>query len=294
MLKEINKNIYYEAIRKIKKDKLALTAFWIIVIYIILAFLIQCKIVAFNYDKEVGLSYENPSFKHLFGTDIFGRDVFIRAIYAIKISMSVGLIASLIAIPIGVILGAIAGFFGKKVDEFIVWLYSTIASIPGLLLILAFSLVLKDKVIFGIQLKGIYTVYLAIGLTSWVGICRLIRAEVMKHKKREYVLAAQALGASSWRQIFIHILPNVFHLILIEFSLEFVYAIKSEVIISYLGLGVQNLPSWGIMISDAKQELARGIWWQLAAASLFMFIIVLSLNIFIDALREAIDPKMKK
>lgn len=288
------KTFYKDVILRIKKDKLAIVAFFVIVIYIILALFIQFGLIASSYNKETGTSYEPPSKKHLLGTDIFGRDVLTRVIYGIKISMSVGFISSLIAIPIGVFLGAIAGFFGKRIDELIVWFYSTIDSIPSFLLILSFSLVLKEKVIFGIEIKGIYTVYLAIGLTTWVGICRLIRAEVLKHKEREYVLSAKALGASNFRQIFIHILPNVFHVIIINFSLRFVYAIQSEVIISYLGLGVVGEPSWGIMINDARQELARGVWWQLTGATTAMFIIVLALNIFGDSLRDALDPKLKE
>lgn len=293
-MEKFSRTLYGDALRRLKKDKLAVAAFSVITLYAILAILVHFQIIARSYDEKVGEAYQPPSLKHFLGTDIFGRDVFIRVIYGIKISMSVGLIASLISIPIGVFLGAIAGFFGGKIDEIIVWIYSTLASIPGLLLILAFSVVLKGKTILGVEITGIYTVYLAIGLTGWVGICRLIRGEVIKHKTREYILAVKAFGGSAFRQIFIHILPNVFHIILINFSLRFVYAIQSEVIISYLGIGVQGLPSWGVMIDDAKQELARGVWWQLAGATTAMFIIVLAFNIFTDALRDALDPRLKR
>ena len=126
-----------------------------------------------------------------------------------------------------------------------------------------------------------------------MGICRLIRGEFLKHKEREYVQAAKSLGASDARRIFIHILPNVSHLVIINFSFLFISAIKTEVILSYLGLGVQGIPSWGTMIDEAKLELARGVWWQLAAATLAMFVVVLSLNIVGDALRDALDPKLK-
>jgi peptide/nickel transport system permease protein len=155
------------------------------------------------------------------------------------------------------------------------------------------NLVLKGKTLFGIPLGGLNTVYLTIGLISWVGLCRVIRAEVMKHKNREYVLAAAAFGAGSFRRIFSHILPNVSHLIIIDFSLRFVGAVQSEVIISFLGLGAVDLPSWGLMISDARLSLSRGVWWEFTAASTAMFIIVLALNVFGDALRDALDPKMR-
>ena len=285
--------LWKDAIRRLKKNKLAVIAFYIIMFYVFIALLVTFGLLAQNYNKEAGNSYEHPSWHHILGTDIFGRDVFTRVVYGAKISISVGFIASLIAIPIGVLLGAIAGFFGGFIDDLIVWFYSTLASIPGLLLILALSMVLKNKVLFGIPLSGLNSVYIAIGFTSWVGICRIIRAEVIKHKNRDYVLAAKAFGAPGSRQIFTHIMPNVFHLVIIDFSLRFIAAIQSEVIISYLGLGAVNLPSWGIMISDAKQELSRGVWWQLFGATFAMFIIVLALNVFGDALRDALDPKLK-
>ncbi len=285
--------LWKDAVKRLRKNRMAMIAFGIIALYVLVALLVAFNLLASGYDKEVGASYEPPSAQHVLGTDIFGRDVLTRVIYGTKISMSVGLIASLIAIPIGVILGSIAGFFGKFIDDMIVWFYSTLASIPGLLLILAFSMVLKGKLILGIPMSGLNSVYLAIGLTSWVGICRIIRGEVIKHKEREYVLSARAFGAGNFRQMFVHILPNIFHLVIIDFSLRFIAAIQAEVIISFLGLGAVNLPSWGVMISDAKLELSRGVWWQLAGATSAMFFIVLALNIFGDALRDALDPKLK-
>jgi peptide/nickel transport system permease protein len=141
--------------------------------------------------------------------------------------------------------------------------------------------------------KGIFAVYVALGATSWVTLCRLIRGEVMKHKNREYVQAAEAIGGGHMRKLFKHILPNVTHIVIINTSLQFQFAIKSEVLLSFLGLGVQGEPSWGVMIDDAKLELARGVWWQLAGATIAMFLIVLAFNLLGDALRDALDPKLK-
>jgi peptide/nickel transport system permease protein len=151
-------------------------------------------------------------------------------------------------------------------------------------------LIMSMSFVFG---KGLTAVYLALGLTGWVNLCRLIRSEVMKHKNREYVQAAQALGGGHFRKLFIHILPNVMHLVIINASLQFQTAIKYEVILSYLGIGVQGQPSWGLMIDDAKLELAKGVWWQLAGATIAMFFILLALNLLGDALRDALDPKLK-
>jgi ABC-type dipeptide/oligopeptide/nickel transport system permease subunit len=250
---EVGRSLWADAIFRIKKDKLAVTSFAIIVLYAVVALLAKLEIVAPGYGLTSATSYAPPSAEHWFGTDIFGRDVLQRAIQGTRIAMSIGLITSFIAIPIGVFLGALGGYFGGFIDECIVWFYTTVDSIPDLLKIIALSFVMG---------RGIMTVYIAIGATTWVGLCRLIRAEFMKHKSRDYVSAAQALGAGHMRRMFIHILPNVFHIILINFSLRFVTAIKTEVILSYLGLGVEaGQPSWGVMIDDAKLELSRGYWW---------------------------------
>ncbi|MHC5157068.1 MAG: ABC transporter permease [Planctomycetota bacterium] len=158
---------------------------------------------------------------------------------------------------------------------------------------MAFAVVLRDRIILGWEIKGITAVYLAIGLTSWVGICRLIRGEVLKRKESEYVLAARALGCSKGRIIFKHLLPNVFHVIIINFSLRFVSFIHAEVILSFLGLGETDKPSWGGMIDAARTELARNVWWEMAAATIAIFFISLALNIFGDALRDCLDPKLR-
>jgi peptide/nickel transport system permease protein len=261
--------------------------------FIYLAEFCEWKVGPVLWAEQAGGPYEKPSANNIFGTDIFGQSVFRKMLYGTKISMTVALCASFISIAIGVPLGAMAGYFRGVVDEIIVWIYSTLSSIPYILLILAFTLVLRDKTLFGLKLTGITAVYLAIGLTSWVGICRLIRGEVIKHKEREYVLAAKSYGCSSRRIIFRHLIPNVFHLVIIDFSLRFVAFIHAEVILSFLGLGEATRPSWGAMINDARIELARGVWWQMAAATVAIFFISLALNIFGDALRDSLDPKLR-
>jgi peptide/nickel transport system permease protein len=273
--------------------------FAVIVLYFLLAGLI-CLAELFDWQvgptlwaQEAGDSYEAPSSTNIFGTDIFGQSVLRKTLYGTKISITVALFASFISITIGVPLGAIAGYYRGFVDEIIVWVYSTLSSIPYLLLIMAFAVVLRDKTLFGYKLTGITSVYLALGLTGWVGICRLIRGEVIKHKEREYVLAAKSYGCSGRRVIFKHLLPNVFHLIIIDFSLRFVAFIHAEVILSFLGLGEATRPSWGAMINDARIELSRGVWWQMAAATVAIFFISLALNIFGDALRDSLDPKLR-
>jgi len=270
--------------RQIKKEKLAMLSLFIIVIYVLIALASVTGLLAANWSKEVGASYSAPSLQHIFGTDIFGRSVLDKTIKGTEVAISVGLVTAVLSITIGVFLGAMAGYFGGFIDEMIVWFYTTLSSIPTTMLLVAIALILG---------KGMLAVYLALGLTSWVSLCRLIRGEVMRHCEREYVQAASAIGGGHLRKIFKHILPNVSHIVIINFSLQFQTAIKSEVILSYLGLGVQGRPSWGTMIDDSKLELARGVWWQLAAATIAMMFVVLAFNILGDALRDALDPKLK-
>jgi peptide/nickel transport system permease protein len=293
------RSLWQDGLRRLRRRKLVVVCFVVIVLYfllagfIYLAELFDWQVGPIRWQEEVGKSYQPPSRENIFGTDIFGQSVLRKMLYGTKISITVALCASFISLAIGVPLGAIAGFFRGFVDEIIVWIYSTLSSIPYILLILAFAVVLRDKTLFGYKLTGITTVYLAIGLTSWVGICRLIRGEVMKHKEREYVLAARSYGCSNGRIIFKHLMPNVFHLVIIDFSLRFVAFIHAEVILSFLGLGEAVRPSWGAMINDARIELSRGVWWQMAAATIAIFLISLALNIFGDALRDSLDPKLR-
>jgi ABC-type dipeptide/oligopeptide/nickel transport system permease subunit len=279
-----SKSLWRHAMDTLRRDRYAMAALSIVLIYTVIALLSFFGVIGADWAKEVGDSYAAPNTGNIFGTDIFGRSVLQKTIKGTEVAMSVGLIVALIAIAIGVVVGAIAGYFGGIIDELIVWFYTTFSSIPGIMLLVAITLIMG---------KGIIAVYLALGLTGWVSLARLIRGEVIKHKDREYVQAASAIGGGHFRKLFIHILPNVMHLVIINFSLQFQFAIKSEVILSYLGLGVQGQPSWGTMIDDAKLELARGVWWQLAAATFAMFGVVLAFNILGDALRDALDPKLK-
>ncbi|HMQ72213.1 MAG TPA: ABC transporter permease [Rubrivivax sp.] len=219
------------------------------------------------------------------GGDRLGRDVLAKAIKGTEISVFVGVLAALVATTIGTVLGALSGFFGRRVGDFLEWLYNVFESIPGILLIFAFAAV------FG---RGIGTVVLILGFTGWTGLYRQVRAEFMKHGSREYVRAAEAIGASRTSRMFRHILPNVSHVILVRMSLLVVGFIKAEVILSYLGLGVGvEDVSWGTMLAEAQSELILGYWWQLAAATLFMAVFVTAFSLLADAVRDALDPKLR-
>lgn len=270
-----------------KESPLAFFSFFLLVGYVLLAVMAQLGWLATDATAtNMNLSYQPPSTIHWLGTDFLGRDVFARAVQGCKVAMLVGFFAASISTGIGLVLGAIAGFFGGILDDLVVWFYSTLESIPYILLISAFAFILG---------QGIENLYLALGITGWVKMCRLTRGEFLKHRNRDYVSAAQALGVAPLSVAFKHIMPNVLHLAYIQFSLTFVFAIKIEVILSYLGLGVEpGTPSWGLMINDAKAELTRGVWWNLFAASAFMFVLILSVNLLSDGLRQRLDPRTIK
>ena len=234
--------------------------------------------------QDLGARYLAPCANHWLGTDGLGRDVALRLAQGARIAFQVGVVSSLIAIPIGVLLGCLGGYFGGKTDDFVIWLSTTFASIPGLLFVLAIAMVVG---------KGLLGVFLAIGLTTWVGTCRLVRAEVLKQKERGYVRAGRALGFSHGRILFRHILPNVIHVALVSFTLRFPAAIGTEVFLSFLGIGAQGQPSWGTMISSARLRLWQGMWWELAAVTAAIFAVVLAFNLLGDALRDALDPRLR-
>jgi len=221
-----------------------------------------------------------------FGGDKWGRDIIAKTIKGSETSIFVGLASALVAVFIGTVLGAFAGYYGRWVDDVLNWFYSVFSSIPYLLLILAVAAVLQQK--------GTFTIVLILGLTGWAGVFRLIRAEYLKHKGREYVMAADALGASNSRKMFLHIFPNVSHVVLVQMSILTVGFIKAEVILSFLGFGVPvDVVSWGSMLNEAQNELILGKWWQLVAATVAMATLVTAFSLFTDALRDALDPKLK-
>jgi oligopeptide transport system permease protein len=220
-----------------------------------------------------------------FGGDKWGRDVIKKTIKGAQASVFVGFVSAILAAFLGTLFGALAGYYGGRVSAIFEWLYNVFTSIPYILLVLAFAAVLG---------KGLLTVIMILGITGWTGIYRLIRAEYIKHRSREYVRAAEAIGASHNRRMFVQILPNVTHVILVQLSVHMVGFIKAEVILSFLGFGVPvEMVSWGTMLAEAQNELVIGKWWQLAAAGASMAVLVTAFSLFTDALRDALDPKLK-
>lgn len=221
------------------------------------------------------------------GTDRQGRSIFLRAVYSIKVAIKVGVVTALAAVLIGTLLGGAAAFFGGWIDHAVIWLYTMLSSIPYMVLLIVLVYAFMGTMFDGTLIP----LYVAMIATFWIGPCRVMRGETLKLKEMEYVQAAQALGFGRWYTLLRHVLPNAAHLMLINFSLLFIGAIKSEVILSFLGLGVKGEPSWGIMISQSGSEVITGFFWQIGAATAFMFVLVLAFNVLSDAIQDAYDPK---
>jgi peptide/nickel transport system permease protein len=224
---------------------------------------------------------------HLLGTDKTGQDVFCKTLKSVRTGLIVGGLTTLIAVPFAILFGVVAGFFGGWVDDAVQYVYSTLASVPWVLLVVAFMLVFE---------QGLVQLCVVMGLTGWVSLCRVLRGEAMKLREREFVQAALALGVSRLRVIWKHIVPNVMHLVLISVVLRFSGLVLAEAVLSYIGVGVgPDTQSWGSMIDQARSELGRDpmVWWSLAAAFVAMFALVLSANLFGDAVRDALDPRLR-
>jgi peptide/nickel transport system permease protein len=236
----------------------------------------------FSLTKPEPLTYPG---RHILGTTQIGKDTFVQALKGSSTALLLGGLTSAIYLPLGILLGIGAGYFRGWVDDLVQYFYSVIMAIPTILFLIAIIMVVG---------KGVGTMALALALTTWIGLCRLLRGETLRLSERQYVSAARALGQGHWKIISSHLLPNVMHLVLITFVLGFSDVVLTEAILSYLGVGTPiGTASWGQMIDGARGELSREpiVWWNLTAAGVALFGLVLSLNIFADALRRGFDPK---
>lgn len=241
---------------------------------------------------------------HVFGTDKVGDDVLYQTLKSIRTGLLIGTLTTLIMLPAALILGIFAGFFRGWVDDVIQFTYTTLNSIPGVLLIAAAILMLQvyltqnaDQFSSLVERADLRLLFLCLilGITSWTGLCRLLRAESLKLRELDYVQAAQAFGVSPFVIIARHIAPNVMHIVLITIVLDFSGLVLAEAVLSYVNIGVDpTMNSWGNMINSARLEMAREpiVWWSLTASFIFMFVLVLAANLFADVVRDAFDPRL--
>jgi peptide/nickel transport system permease protein len=307
--------LWAEAYRRLRRNPVALLALAVIGVYVVIAVLDSISwrdkrtdrprtVIERAFDKiqnpqertysapmatmTTGEPTPHPLLRrHLLGTDGNGNDVLFMTLRGCRTAVIIGGLTQIIVSPIALLFGMSAGYFGRRVDDAVQYVYTVLDSIPSILLLIALILVLG---------KGLPQLCVALGITSWVQLCRLARGETLKHRDRDYVRAARALGLSHGQILFRHILPNLLPLVIITATLGFSANVLGESILSYLQIGVdQGTGSWGNMIDSARLELARDpvIWWNLVSASMALFILILAFNVFGDALRDAVDPRLR-
>ncbi|MCK4260387.1 MAG: ABC transporter permease [Halanaerobiales bacterium] len=283
--------MFKDAWKRLKRNKIALFGLGIVVMFILLAIFADFITPYSPTDQLIwteGLSAKlaSPSLKHLFGTDIYGRDVFTRVIYGTRISLTISLITTAISVVIGIFLGACAGYYRGWVDEIISWIINVIYSFPFLLFIIAIVAYLPPSM---------WLTFSAIGCVSWMRYARLIRGQFLSLREKEFVEAARALGASDFVIMFKHLLPNAFAPIIVDATLGMGGIIMLEASLTYLGFGTQPpTPSWGFMISSGQSYISSGQWWWAIAPGIAICLTILGFNLLGDGLRDALDPRLKQ
>lgn len=304
--------LWKEAYRRLSKNKMAIAAISVIALYSCLVFMDSISYQASKNDEPktvVDMLFKKPfertfssplaettsgqskdtalEHRHVLGTDSVGEDVLYKVIKGMRTSFFIGGLSCLIAVPIALFFGLLGGYFGGWLDDVVQFLYTVFGSVPDILLIIATVMMLG---------KGIVSICFALGISSWIGLCRLVRGETLKHRDREYVRAAKALGVSDARILSKHILPNLLPAVIIAVTLLFSSLALYETILSYLGVGMgPQAGSWGNMIDASRDELTRdpSVWWGLTFSTAALLLLVLSLNVLADALRDAIDPRLR-
>ncbi len=275
--------LWHKALWKLRRDRTGMAGLAVVLLYFVAAVGVWLGWWATGWAEVAGGKWEAPSAAHWFGTNLIGQDIFARAIYSISTAFEVGMVVAVLATLLGGVLGALAGFFaGRFTDELVVWLMGVLDSIPFYLLVAAIAFAMAGNP---------YAMHVAMISTFWITTARLVRGEVIKLRQLEFVEAAHAIGVPEYTIVFRHILPNTLHILLVQSTITFVAAIKAEVILSFLGLGVKDGMSWGLMIAESTIEVLAGFFGNFLAASLLMFGLVMAFNFLSDALQDALDPR---
>lgn len=276
---------WQDAWRRLKQNKLAMSGLALLTIITLLA-IFGPFFSPYSYsDQVLANANQTPSAAHWFGTDNLGRDLFTRILYGARISLAIGVVASLINLTIGVVYGGISGYFGGRVDSILMRIVDILYGIPLLLYVILLMVVLKP---------GLTNIFIALGLVYWLRMARIVRGQVLSLREQEYVLAARLIGASSWRIILRHLVPNAMGPIIVTLTLSIPEAIFTEAFLSFIGLGVSApMASWGVLASESVAGL-RSYPYQLLYPALAISITMLSFNFLGDGLRDALDPRMRK
>lgn len=272
-----------KAVDKLSRDPWGLVALGVVGIYALIALGVVTGLWGQDWSSTTGPRWAGISADHWLGTNLIGQDIFNRALYSTRTAFEIGLSVAILSTLIGAVMGALSGFFaGSWIDELILWQKGVLDAIPFYLFVAAVAYALRDNP---------WAMHVAMIATFWTITARLVRGEVIKLKNQEFVEAAAAIGVPRLVTIYRHILPNTMHILLVQGTIVFVSAIKAEVILSFLGLGVQRGTSWGLMIAESTQEVLSGQFMNFIVASTMMFVLVMAFNLFADALQDALDPK---
>lgn len=276
-------SLWSKAAWKLRRDRAGLVGLAVVLVYFVAALGVWLGLWATGWAEVEGGKWNPPSAEHWFGTNLIGQDIFQRSIRSIGTAFEVGLVVAVLSTLLGAVLGALAGFFsGRFTDEVVLWVMGVLDSIPFYLLVAAIAFALQGNP---------FAMHVAMISTFWITTGRLVRGEVIKLKSLEFVEAAHAIGVPEITIIFRHVLPNTLHILIVQSTILFVSAIKSEVILSFLGLGVKDGMSWGLMIAESTFEVLAGFFNNFLAASVLMFGLVMAFSTFSDALQDALDPR---
>ena len=268
---------------RLRSDPSGMAGLLIVLAFLLLALGGWTGLIGLDWSAARGGRWEPAGPDFWFGTNVLGQDIFARSVYSVRTAFEIGVVVAVLSTVLGAVLGALAGWRSHSwIDAAVLWLKGVLDSIPFYLFVAAVAFALQGEA---------WAMHLAMIATFWTGTGRLVRAEVMKIRTREFVLAARAIGLPDLLILLRHVLPNTAHILLVQASLAFVAAIKTEVILSFLGLGVQHGVSWGLMLAESTQEVLAGHFNNFLAASLMLFALLLGFNLLADALQDAFDPK---
>ena len=269
--------------RKLRQDRSGMAGLLIVGVFLLAAAGVWFGAWGQDWAAADGGRWQAPGSEYWFGTNVLGQDIFERALYSVRTAFEIGLVVAMLATALGAVLGAAAGWYSETwVDGGIMWLKGVLDSIPFYLFVAAVAYALQGQP---------WAMHLAMVATFWTTTGRLVRAEVLKLRGQDFVCAARTIGLSDAKILLRHVLPNTSHILLVQGTLALVAAIKTEVILSFLGLGVQDGVSWGLMLAESTQEVPAGHFANFAAASGMLFALLMGFNLLADALQDAMDPR---
>ena len=272
-----------QAWQRLKSDRYGMSGLLVVIIFAVVAVCVWSGLLGQGGSEVSGNRWESASTAHWFGTNMLGQDILQRTLFGTATAFEVGLIVTLCSTVLGTVLGALAGWYNHGwLDEVILWLKGVLDSIPFYLFAAAVAFALQGNP---------WAMHLAMIITFWTTTARIIRGEVMRIKQREFIEAAHAIGLPGLKIVFRHVLPNTFHILLVQASIVFVAAINTEVILSFLGLGIQDGVSWGLMLAESSQEVLAGHFGNFVAAGTSLFILLMGFNLLADALQDALDTR---